>query len=174
MLITTSRRPCHLARILCRELALVLPGGEYLPRGVKTIEKTTLLAKQRGHGRVMFVSSFSGRPGEIRFIEVGETWRWLDASIRLAGVTINRRKSRIGDSSGMKIYAADPSSYEFARWLGRILEIECVERPPESGPVILITSDGGLEIKFRVMPSTEDLGPVLTVASYGPLFKKLR
>ncbi|MGQ9788148.1 MAG: hypothetical protein ACUVQM_02365 [Candidatus Hadarchaeaceae archaeon] len=171
MLLTTSRRPCHLSRIICREMALILPGGEYVPRGAKTIEKTVLLARERGHNLVIIVSSFSDRPGEIRFIEVGEAWRWLDASIKIAGVKINHIKGKIDGSNRTRIYAGDPPSYDFAQWLGGVLGIDCVERPPKSGPVIFVSSSDGLELKFRIMPSTENLGPVLTVASYGPLFK---
>ncbi|MEM3420645.1 MAG: hypothetical protein QW835_02385 [Candidatus Hadarchaeum sp.] len=173
MLLTTSRRPCHLARVLGRELARFLPGSEYIPRGVKTIEKIVFLAKQRGHDRVMIISSLLDKPGEIRFIEVRETWRWMDATIRLAGVTVSRVKTKFGRLGKIRIYAEDASSLEFARWLGKILGIDRVERTPESGPIILITSKDGLKIKFGVMPDAEDVGPVLLVSSFGPLFKRL-
>lgn len=172
MLLTTSRRPCHQARVLGRQLARFLPGGEYVPRGVKTIEKVVLLAKQRGHSRVMIINSFLDRPGEIRFIEVGETWRWMDVSIKLAGVIINRIKGKGDDFDRIKIYAEDPSSSGFARWLGELLGISCAERLPKSGPVILVTSESGLKIKFKVKPDAENLGLVLSVASFGPLLKR--
>lgn len=173
MLLTTSRRPCHLARVLGRELTRFFPGSEYIPRGVKTIEKITSLAKQRGHGRVMIINSLLDRPGEIRFIDVGETWRWMNAAIKLAGTTVSQVKTGFGPFSKIKIYAEDASSLEFARWFGKILDVDRVEAPPKSGPVILISSGEGLKIKFVVMPEAKNVGPVLSVAAFGPLFKRL-
>ncbi|MGC8816466.1 MAG: hypothetical protein ACP5PX_01415 [Candidatus Hadarchaeum sp.] len=171
MLLTTSRRPCHLARILGRELARLLPDSEYVPRGVKTIEKVAALARQRGHHRVIIINSSSDRPSEMRFLEVGGTWQWLNASMKLAGVAVNRVKIKGKNFGGLKIYAGDPGSFNFSRWLSRVLSIECTDRLPESGPVVLLTSDGGLKIRFRIMPCAEEVGPVLSVASFGPLFR---
>jgi hypothetical protein len=170
MLITTSRRPCHLARVLCRELVRILPGSEYVPRGAKKIEEVASLAKQRGHDRVLLVNSILGQVGELRFLEVGDTWRWLDALVKLSGVRINRGKVKPRRPGEVKIYAADAGAAEFGRWLGKVWGIGCSDRLPESGLVVFLTSAGGLRVQFRLMPEAEEVGPVLEVASFGSLF----
>ena len=169
-MITTSRRPSHLARILCRELVRVIPRSRYVPRGTKTIEDVVSVVRELGHDRVMVVDSVSGKPKEIRFLEVDQNWRWADAMVELGEVKIQLDLQRRTNPEDSKIYADGARALEFAEWVGKFLGIGRSEELPESGGVILITSEGGLKIQFKVMPGSETVGPVLQITAYGSLF----
>jgi len=169
MLITTSRRPCHLTRILSRELARVLPRSVYIPRGAKTIEKITSLARELGQNRVIIVNSTLDKPGEVRFLEVGEVWRWADASVRLGEVKVPRRAVRGSDINVVKIFAVGAEALEFAEWVEKFLGLGRSDVLPDSGLVIFITSRDGLKIQFRIMPGAQVVGPELAIASFGNL-----
>jgi len=170
MLITTSRRPSRLARVLCRELVQVLPGSRYVPRGVKTVEDVAIVARKFGHDRAMILESASGKPREIRFLEIGQNWRWADAVMELGEVKLHpaaRRKGKIGDVS---MYADGSMAIEFAEWFGGLLGVGRSDEMPKSGGVVLITSDAGLSIHFKRMPGSEAVGPEIKVVAFGNLF----
>ncbi|MFH1821399.1 MAG: hypothetical protein ABH852_03020 [Methanobacteriota archaeon] len=171
MLITTSRRPGQLARILCRGLVRVIPGSRYVPRGTKTVGKVGSVSRELGHDRVIFVNSVSGKPKEIRFIEVGRDWRWVDAMVELGEVKIQREASRSSKLEDLRIHADGPRAQEFAEFVGKLLGISLSDKLPESGGVALITTDNGLKVQFRAMPSSKAIGPVLQVTAFGSLFK---
>jgi hypothetical protein len=170
MLITTSRRPSHLARILCRELVLVLPRSRYVPRGAKTVEDVASVAREFGHDRAMIIDSVSGKPKEIRFLEVGQNWRWADAVVELGDVKLHRGAGRRNKIEDARMHADGSMALEFAEWCGKFLGIGRFDELPRSGGVVLVTSDGGLNVQFKVMPGSETIGPVLKITAFGSLF----
>lgn len=168
MLITTSRRPGRLSRTLCRELAFVIPGSFYFPRGSKTIEEVTAAAHEFEQKKILLVESASGRPRELRFLEVDQGWRWLDAVVEIGDVRVRnpRLKSQL---TSLKIHAVTAASFEFAKWIDDFLGLGVSDEPPTSGGVALIASENGLRIKFKVMPNSEMVGPSLLVTAFGGL-----
>lgn len=172
MIITTSRRPSHLARILCRELVRVIPKSRYVPRGAKTIEEVASIARELGHDRAMMINSISGKPMELRFLEVGQRWRWENARVEIGEVKLQRDLGLRNKLEDTKIYAQGAKALEFAGWVGKLLGIKCIDKLPASGGVALITSEDGLKLQFQVMPSSKKVGPVLQITSLGRLYKE--
>lgn len=171
MLITTSRRPGHKTRVLCRELSRVISSSRYIPRGVKTIERLASMARELGHDRVMIVNSVSGEPREFRFLEVGEGWRWANARVELEGVDLGRgRKARVNVTS-TNIYAEGDRALEFAKWIGNLMGIKRSVGFPSSGGVIMVTSGDGIELHFFIMLGSRSAGPVIRVKSFGRLYE---
>ncbi len=170
MLISTSRRPGHRTRILCRELARVLPNVTYVPRGVKMINKLASLASSLGHDRVMIVNSLAGRPGELRFLVATEGWRWLDAWVELGEVKLQRELGRKAKLEGTRFYAEGERARDLANFLGELLGLPILDELPNTGAVALITSDDELQLQFQLQPSSEAIGPVLRIASFGRLY----
>lgn len=169
MLISTSRHPGHRTRILCRELTQVLPNATYVPRGVKTISKLTSLARSLGHNRVMVVNSLAGRPKELRFLAVGQGWRWLDARVELGEVKLQRDLEQKTKLEGTKFYAESRKARNLANFLGELLGLPILGELPNAGGIVLITSDDELQLQFQLRPSSEAIGPVLQIASFGRL-----
>lgn len=172
MIITTSRRPSHLARILCRELVRVIPKSRYVPRGVKTVEEVASIARELGHDRVMIVNSVSGKPRELRFLEVGQRWRWENAKVEIGEVKLQRDLGQRNKLEDTKIYAQGAKALEFAEWFGKLLGFKCLDKLPASGGIALIISNDGLKLQFQVMPSSEAVGPVLQITGFGRLYKE--
>ncbi len=171
MLITSSRRPGHRTRILCRELARVL-NVKYVPRGAKTIKKLAALATSLGHDRVMVVNSIGGRPKELRFLGAAEGWRWLDARVELGEVKLQRDLGQKVKLEGAKIYAEGREARGLANFLGELLGLPISGELPNTGAVALITFDDGLKLQFQARPSSEVVGPVLRITGFGRLHGK--
>lgn len=171
MLITTSRRPGHLARILSRELVRVIPKSRYVPRGSKTIEELASVARDLGQNRVIIVGSVSGKPKELRFLEVGENWRWVDAVVELGEVKIHQGVGRADKLEDLKIHADGAKALEFVEWIEKFLGKRRTDKLPESGGVALITSEDGLRVQFNLMPGSVTIGPVLRITAFGSLFE---
>lgn len=169
MLISTSRRPGHRTRILCRELTRVLPNAAYVPRGAKTIIKLTSLARSLGHDRVMVVNSLAGRPKELRFLAVGQGWRWLDGRVELGDVKLQRDLEQKTKLEGAKFYAKSRKARNLANFLGELLGLPILNKLPNAGGIVLITSDDELQLRFQLRPSSEAIGPVLQIESFGRL-----
>ena len=169
MIITTSRRPDHRTRILCRELTWVIPNSRYLPRGTKTVEGLSSIARESGHNRIMLVGSAGGGPTELRFLDVGENWRWVNARVKLGEVKLQREGGRRIKLKGLKICGEGPKALGFAAWFGQLLGLDASERPPASGGVALVTSEDGLKLQFLIKDNSEAVGPVLQVLGFGNL-----
>ena len=169
MLVTSSRRPGHRTRLLCRELARVLPGWKYVPRGAKTVRKLASLAASLGHARVVLVNSLGGQPHELRFLDVTAGWRWLDARVELGEVKLQRELGQNIGLEGTTVYAEGERAKEFANFLEELVGLPIGGGPPKAGGVALITSDDGLKLHFRAGPNPEPVGPVLQIASFGRL-----
>lgn len=167
MLITTSRRPEHRTRLLCRELVRVLPDAKYVPRGVKTIGDLASLARSVGHDRVMIVNSLAGRPFELRFLDAARGWRWLDASIKLREVKLQRELGqKIKLATTGILVRGSTMAREFAKSLGELFNLSISGEPPSSGGIALVTDEDGLQLQFQVRPSSEVIGPVLLISSF--------
>ncbi len=169
MLISTSRRPGHRTRILCRELARVLPNVIYVPRGAKTINKLASLANSLGHDRVMVVNSLAGRPRELRFLAATEGWRWLDAWVELGEVKLQRDLGQKAKLEGARFYAEGKQARDLANFLGELLGLPISGELPNTGAVALITFDDEIQLQFQLRPSSEAVGPMLRIASFGRL-----
>jgi len=166
MLITTSRRPGHRARILGRELARVIPNAKYVPRGVETVDKLALMAESLGHTWVMVINSSVGHPKELRFLNIGKGWRWFDKRVELGEVKIQRDLGQRVSFEGMKIYAEGKPAQEFAEFLGEISGLPISEKLPEAGVALSIITNSGLKIHFQKRPTSEIMGPVLQVIRF--------
>jgi len=166
MLITTSRRPCHRARLLGRELERVLPNSEYKPRGVKSIRKLASLANSLNHKLIMIIESCTDRPTELRFLDAAG-WRWLDARIELGEVKLQKdlgQKARLVD---VKIVASSQDrARNFARLIGELWELPLIEELPSSGSVAIVNENRELRIQFHAGPNTEPVGPILHVKHF--------
>ncbi len=171
MFITTSRRPGHTTRILCREFSRFISNSKYVPRGGKTIERLASIARELGHDRVMLVGEISGEPRELRFLEVGEGWRWANAKVDLEGVDLGSEKKARDKIVSTNLYAEDDRAIEFAEWFGKLMGIERLDELPSSGGVIMLTSDDGIKLKFLIMPNSRSAGPVVKVKSFGRLYE---
>lgn len=169
MLISTSRRPGHRTRILCRELTRVLPNATYVPRGAKTISKLASLASSLGHDRVMVVNSLAGRPRELRFLAVVQGWRWLDARVELGEIKLQRDLGQKAKLEGTKLHAESQKARNLANFLSELLNLPILGELPNAGGVVLITSDDELQLQFQLRPNSEAIGPVLQIASFGRL-----
>ncbi|MDI6883840.1 MAG: hypothetical protein QMD00_01685 [Hadesarchaea archaeon] len=167
MLITTSRRPGHRARVLCRELARVLPKARYVPRGAKTVEQLASLAGGLGHARVIIVNSIAGRPKELQFLDVTKGWRWLDARVELGEVKLQRDLGQRVKLEGTNIYAEGKRARELADFLMELLGLQATNKLPDAGAVAVITSNGGLKLEFQLRPSSGVVGPVLVITDFG-------
>ncbi len=167
MLISTSRKSTHRTRILCRELARVLPDAKYVPRGAKTINKIASFAGSLGHNRVMVVSNLGGGPIELRFLDVANGWRWLDAWVELGGVKLQRDLGQKVKLERVKVYAEEQKVRNLANFLGELLGLTISSELPNTGAVVVITSDNQLKLQFQLRPSSEVIGPVLQITSFG-------
>ncbi len=166
MLVTTSRRPGHRARILGRELARVIPNAKYFSRGVKTVDKLALMAESLGHAWVMVVNSSAGHPKELHFLNIGKGWRWFDKRVELGEVKLQRDLGQRVRFEGIKIYAEGKPAQELAEFLGEISGLPISERLPEAGVVLSIITNSGL-IHFQKRPTSEITGPVIQVIRFG-------
>lgn len=167
MLISTSRRPTHRTRILCRELERVLPDAGYVPRGAKTINKLASLAGSLGHNRVMVVSSFGEGPIELRFLAVTNGWRWLDARVELGEIKLQRDLGQKVKLERVRVYAEGQKAQNLANFLGELLGLPTSSELPDTGAVVVITSDNQFKLQFQLRPSSEVIGPVLQITSFG-------
>jgi rRNA maturation protein Rpf1 len=145
----------------------VLPNAKYVPRGVKTIGDLASLARSLGHDRVMVVNSLAGRPFELRFLDVTRGWRWLDASIKLREVKLQRELGqKIKLVVRMILARGSTMAREFAKSLGELINLPIPSEPPSSGGIALVTDEKGLQLQFRVGSSSEVIGPVLLISSF--------
>jgi len=159
MLVTTSRRPGHRTRLLARELTRVLPNTEYVPRGVKSVEKLFSLAISRGHNIIMMVDSVGERPKFLRFLEVGDGWRWLDVQIELSDVELQKdlgQKTRLLDT---KIVTASPGAKKLANLLEKLWGLKQA-KVAGTGAFMFVDEH---KIEFRASLSAK-IGPVIHVS----------
>jgi len=167
MLITTSKRPCHRARLLGRELARVLPNAKYTPRGVKSIRKLASLANSLNHKLVMIINSCTDQPRELRFLDAAAGWRWLGARIELGEVKLQRdlgQKVRLTD---VKIASSSQNrARSLARLVGELWGLPFTEELPSAGSIAMVDDDRELRIQFRADPSAEPVGPILHVKHF--------
>ena len=170
MLISTSRRPGHRTRILCRELIRVLPNAAYVPRGAKTISKLASLASSLGHDRVMIVNSLAGRPKELRFLAVAQDCRWLDAWVELGEVKLQRDLGQKVKLEGTKFYAEGRNARDLANFIVELFGLPILGELPNAGGVSMITSNDKLQLQFQLKPGPDVIGPVLQIASFGRLY----
>ena len=166
-MITTSRRPTHRARLLGRELARVLPGAEYVPRGMKNVEKLAALAGSRGHNLIMIVNSCEGQPRELRFLHAGPGWRWSDANIELRGVELQRDLGKkVEARAGAIAWRGSPEARGLAELLSELWNLPLAEPASHRGAIALVVGEEGLELQFRETPTSEPMGPTLRVARF--------
>ena len=164
MLITTSRRPCHRARLLGRELERVLPNAKYTPRGVKSIRKLTSLANSLNHTLIMIIDSGTDQSRELRFLDATAGWRWLDTRIELGEVKLQRdlgQKARLVD---VKIMASSQNkARSFAHLIGKLWGLPFTEDLPSAGSVAMVDDDKELRVQFHTYLSAEPVGPILYI-----------
>ncbi len=160
MLIVTSRRPCHRARILARELARVLPNAEYMPRGVKNVRKLYSLASSRGHKKIMIVDSVAGQPMVLRFLDVSEGWKWVNVQIELSKVELQKDFGQKIRLLNAKIVAASPKAKELAGLLEKLWGVKAIKKASGTGAFIIVDKD---KIEFRGSLAAK-IGPALYVS----------
>ncbi len=166
-MITTSRRPTHRARLLGRELARVLPGAEYVPRGLKTVERLASMAGSRGHDLVMIINSGVDQPRELRFLHAGPGWRWSHANIELREVELQRDLGRKVEAKvGAIAWRGSAEAQELAGLLSALWGLPLVEPSSHRGAIALVVGDGELELQFKESPTSGPIGPTLRVASF--------
>jgi rRNA maturation protein Rpf1 len=166
MLITTSRRPCHRARLLGRELERVLPNAKYTPRGVKSIRKLTSLANSLDHKLIMIIESCANQPSELLFLDATAGWRWLDTKIELVNITLQNdlgQKARLTDA---KITASSgDKAKKFARLIGKMWGLRFSEEPL-SGSAAFVDNDKNLRVQFHADIGAAPVGPILYVKQF--------
>lgn len=166
MLITTSRRPCHRARLLGRELERVLPNAKYTPRGVKSIRKLTSLANSLNHRLIMIIDSYANQPSELLFLDATVGWRWLGARIELGDIKLQRdlgQKARLTD---VNITASNQDkARSFARLIGKIWGLPYSEEPC-GGSAAFVDNDRELRVQFHTDIGTAPVGPILYVKNF--------
>jgi len=167
MLITTSRRPCHRARLLGRELERVLPNAKYMPRGVKSIRKLTSLANSLNHKLIMIIESCADQPSELLFLDATVGWRWLGARIELGEIKLQRdlnQKARLLD---VKITASNQDkARSFARLIGKIWGLPFSEEPLSGGSAAFVDNDRELRVQFHTDIGAAPVGPILYVKQF--------
>jgi len=169
MLITTSRRPGRLSKVFCRNLSRVVPGSFYLPRGLKTIEEVATAARGLQQSKVIFVESFLGGSRVLRFLEVNNGWRWANVIFEIRDVNVRRDSGKKSKLKTLKIRADGKTTLEFAEWFGKILGVEISEKSLDFGGVVVVTSEGGLRVQFKIMPGSVPIGPSFLVVAFGDL-----
>ena len=127
------------------------------------------LAKSLGHTRVLIVNSLAGQPKELRFLDVTDGWQWLDARVELGEVKLQRDLGQKVELEGVKIYAEGQRAQNLANFLGESSGLPIADKLPGTGAVALITSDDDLKLQFQLRPSSETVGPVLRITSFGRL-----
>ncbi len=150
----------------------VVPRSHYVPRGAKTIDDVAFIARKLDHNRVMAVESTTEGPKELRFLEVDEAWRWINARVELGKLKLKRDIGRPKRFDELTIFAEGDRALKFARWVGKFLDIGCSNKLPDSGVIAQITSDDGLKLLFRIMPSSDTVGPSIEIKNFGPLRKE--
>ena len=167
MLITTSRRPCHRARLLGRELARVLPNAEYIPRGVKSVRKLASLANARNHKLVMVIESRTNQPQELRFLNTTTGWRWLNARIKLGEVKLQKdlgQKVRLED---VKIATSGRDrARNFAHLVSELWNLQFTEELPSAEGVAVVADNEELRVQFHADPSVGPVGPILHITRF--------
>ena len=148
MLITTSRRPCHRARLLGRELSRVLPRACYVPRGTKTVRKLAHLAGSQGHKVITIITTKQEQPAELRFLEVNEAWRWLDLSLVLQEVRLQRDLNKKVKLDEVELVAEDREAESLAKELSRLWELP-LAKGPQAENLAVIKGTEGLKLEFR-------------------------
>jgi rRNA maturation protein Rpf1 len=167
MLITTSRRPCHRARLLGRELERVLPNAKYTPRGVKSIRKLTSLANSLNHKLIMIIESCADQPSELLFLDATVGWRWLGAKIELGEIKLQRDLNQKVRLTKVKITASNhDKARKFARLIGKIWGMPFSEEPPSSGGAAFVDNDRELRVQFHTDIGAAPVGPILTVKQF--------
>jgi hypothetical protein len=165
MLITTSRRPGYRSRRLGRELAMVIPGARYVPRGTKTLEKLASMAESLGRRWVMIIGSSQGNPRKLLFFSSEGGRRWSNKKIELGDVRL-QHDGRIDRLDEIKIYAEGSPARELANFLAEVLGVPIQEEPPETGAALLVTSNPSLTMRFQ-RSGSEVTGPSLQVLRFG-------
>lgn len=166
-MITTSRRPTHRARLLGRELVRILPGAEYVPRGLKTVEKLASMAGSRGHDLVMIINSGADQPRELRFLHAGPSWRWSRANIELREVKLQRDLGKKVEARVEAIaWQGSAEARELAELLSELWGLPLVEPSSHRGTIALVVGNEELELQFKESPASEPVGPTLRVASF--------
>lgn len=168
MLITTSRRPCHRARLLGRELERVLPDAKYTPRGVKSIRKLASLANSFNHKLIMIIESRADQPSELLFLDASVGWQWLGVRIELGDIKLQRdlcQKARLTD---VKITASNQDkARNFARLVGKMWGLPYSEEPPGGGSAAaFVDNDRELRVQFHADIGTAPVGPILHVKHF--------
>jgi len=135
--------------------------------GRKTINKLASLAGSLGHNRVMIVSSLGERPIELRFLAVTNGWRWLDVWVELGEIKLQRDLGQKVKLERVRVYAEGQKAQNLANFLGELLGLPISSELPNTGAVVVITSDNQLKLQFQLRPSSEAVGPVLQITSFG-------
>jgi len=129
------------------------------------VDKLALMAESLGHTWVMVINSSAGHPKELRFLNIGKGWRWLDKRVELGEVKIQRGLGQRVRFGGTKIYAEGKPAQELAEFLGEISGLPISEKLPEAGVVLSIITNSGLN--FQKRPTSEVTGPVIQVIRFG-------
>ena len=130
------------------------------------MDKLALMAGSLGHTWVMVINSSAGHPKELRFLNIGKGWRWLDKRVELGEVKIQRELGQRVSFGGMKIYAEGKPAQELAEFLGEILGLPISEKLPEAGVILSIITNSG-PVHFQKRPTSEITGPVIQVIRFG-------
>lgn len=114
----------------------------------------------------MLVNSVKGFPRELRFLEIGKGWRWVDARVRLGEIELQRELGQKVRLKGTRIYAEGKRASEFANFLGKLLGLSVLKELPETGGVMLITSNDCLTLRFQQGSDSKVIGPLLKIDNF--------
>jgi len=108
----------------------------------------------------MIIDSVAGQPMVLRFLDVGEGWKWMNIQVELGKVELQKdfgQKIRLLDA---KIVAASPKAKEFAGLLEKLWGVKMIKKAPDTGAFIIVDKD---KIEFRASLAAK-IGPILYVS----------
>ncbi len=169
VVISTSRRPSHRTRSLCKELQLVLPSAHYLQRGKRSFEEVLQASREAEGHLLLMVGERDGNPGSLALYLVNQSEKPV-LSLQVHGVKLAREYgSHVRSRSKALRIAADSSetSNTLGRQLETYLESELYARNGLVGSGIRILSIahmgyGKVRLTFKDSESGRELGPSIT------------
>ncbi|MEM0372412.1 MAG: hypothetical protein QXO69_01020 [archaeon] len=97
LLVTTSRKPSKNTRAFARQLANLVPGSVYAPRGKASVDDLASVARSKGLKKIAIVSDRCGNPGKIEFARVSRSsWEWAE-TLLIKSVSFKPLKSRFDE-----------------------------------------------------------------------------
>jgi len=171
ILLTTSRNPTPRIRILCKDLARVVPDIVRVNRGKMSVDEVAEKAIEQGANHVVIVDRWQGGPGKIEFYRIGsEGLVLIPPILHVAGIRLRREltPTKMKPVRSLVITQSDGGSNEIAESLSKFLNIPVVfenEELPNHQTAMNIAQDaaGQSQITFILLPQKVEIGPRITL-----------